>query len=296
MYSAKSAGKNTYRFFSEEMNADLLQRLKLFNNMRADIEKQKFFLHYQPQIDLATGKITGAEALMRWQNSQGQMIGPDTFIPIAEESGLILKLGHFALGEACKQLAEWRNEGFELSMAVNISAMQLSQLDLLKDISRITESTGIPPSSLDLELTETLLMQDIEKSMLMVKAVKQLGVKLSIDDFGTGYSSLSYLKKLNADSLKIDRSFIKDMPHDQDSIAITRAIIHMSKGLGLKIVAEGIENSKQHDLLKEMGCDYSQGYFFSRPVDAKTFLKLLKENGVPYKPVNHLVRFPTSKS
>jgi len=294
MYSAKNAGKDTLRFFSDEMNADMLQRLKLLSDMRNGIQQGEFFLHYQPLIDFKTGKIVGAEALMRWTKANGEQISPATFIPIAEESGLILKLGLLALEESCRQLAEWQNKGFKLNIAVNISTIQLSQLDFFKDIAEITKKHGISSSCLDLELTESLLLKETEKTMLMVKAVKQLGVKLSIDDFGTGYSSLSYLKRLNADQLKIDRSFIKDMPYDQDSIAITRAIIHMSHDLGLKIVAEGVENNKQHELLKTMGCDFSQGYYFSRPVDPHTFYKLLKDNGQRNTKTDNLVPFKPS--
>ncbi len=294
MYSAKNVGRDTLRFFSEEMNADMLQRLKLLNDMRDGIQKRQFFLHYQPQVDIRSGKIVGAEALLRWKMPTGELISPATFIPIAEESGLILRLGQFALDESCRQLASWQKQGFELNMAVNISAIQLSQLDFLKEISEITRKHGVSTASLDLELTESLLLKDTEKTLLMVKAVKQMGVKLSIDDFGTGYSSLSYLKRLNADQLKIDRSFIKDIPYDQDSISITRAIIHMSHDLGLKIVAEGVENNKQYDLLEAMGCDFSQGYYFSRPVDPDTFYKLLKENGNRNRKAGNLVNFKPS--
>ncbi|NNJ92037.1 MAG: EAL domain-containing protein [Gammaproteobacteria bacterium] len=294
MYSAKNAGKNTLRFFSDEMNADMLQRLKLLNDMRNGIQQREFLLYYQPQIDFKTGKIVGAEALMRWARPNGEFISPATFIPIAEESGLILKLGHFALEESCRQLADWQQQGFILNMAVNISAIQLSQLDFLKDVSEITKKYGVSSSSLDLELTESLLLKETEKTILMVKAVKQLGVKLSIDDFGTGYSSLSYLKRLNADQLKIDRSFIKDIPYDQDSISITRAIIHMSHDLGLKLVAEGVENKKQYELLQALGCDFCQGYYFSRPVDPDTFYKLLKDNGKRNSKADNLVAFKSS--
>ncbi|MBT8438224.1 MAG: EAL domain-containing protein, partial [Gammaproteobacteria bacterium] len=200
----------------------------------------------------------------------------------------------FALEESCRQLADWQQQGFNLVMAVNISAIQLSQLDFLKDVSEITKKYGVSSSSLDLELTESLLLKETEKTILMVKAVKQLGVKLSIDDFGTGYSSLSYLKRLNADQLKIDRSFIKDIPYDQDSISITRAIIHMSHDLGLKLVAEGVENKKQYELLQALGCDFCQGYYFSRPVDPDTFYKLLKDNGKRNSKADNLVAFKSS--
>lgn len=294
MYAAKNAGKDNFRFFSEEMNTDMQRRLKLLSDMRNDIQQRRFFLHYQPQIDFKTGKIVGAEALMRWKTANGEYVSPATFIPIAEESGLILKLGRYALEESCRQLAEWQKQGFELKMAVNISALQLSQLEFLKEVSEITRQHDLSASSLDLELTESLLLKETEKTMLMVKAVKQLGVQLSIDDFGTGYSSLSYLKRLNADHLKIDRSFIKDIPYDQDSISITRAIIHMAHDLGLKIVAEGVENKKQYELLEQMGCDFSQGYYYSRPVDPDTFYKLLKDNGRRNTKTNNLVAFKPS--
>ena len=293
MYYSKEAGRDTYRFFSEEMNADMLHRLKLLNDMRSGIDDNEFYLHYQPQIDIKTGNIIGAEALMRWKNKNRKSISPSVFIPIAEESGLILKLGRLALEKSCEQLSKWRKQGYELSMSVNISALQLSKLDLVKDITEAAQKFDIPLSLIDLELTESILLNDAEKTILMVKAVKQLGVQLSIDDFGTGYSSLSYLKKLNADKIKIDRSFIEDLPYDKDSVSITRAIIHMSHELGLKVVAEGIENSKQNELLADMGCDTSQGYFFSRPVDADNFSVLLKEHGIRHK--TNLVSLKTSK-
>lgn len=280
MYSAKDAGRNTYRFFSEEMNFDMLKRLQMLDDIRRGLNRDEFFLHYQPQVDMQSGRIVGAEALMRWVKKDGTAIGPYDFIPVAEESGLILQMGSLALSQACKQLAAWRNAGHELSMAVNVSVAQLSTLELLTDVGKLTSEYKIPVSAIDLELTESLLLQDTEKMVLMVTTIKEFGVKLSIDDFGTGYSSLSYLKRLNADKLKIDRSFIRDLPEDADSISITRAIIHMAHDLGLSIVAEGIETEAQHNLLQEMGCDISQGYYFSKPVDADTFTSLLEKQNI----------------
>jgi len=272
MYSAKEASRDAYRYFSEEMNADLLERLEMQGSMRQSISNGDFFLHYQPQIEVESGRIIGAEALLRWQDANGNFISPDAFIPVAEDSGLIVPLGRWVLEEACRQLAVWRNAGCaDLRMAVNLSALQLGQGSLLTDVREKVLSAGIPFSSLELELTESVLLQDIDQSLEMVSSLKGLGVKLAIDDFGTGYSSLSYLKRLNVDKLKIDRSFVKDLPNDQDSIAITRAIIHMSHDLGLHIVAEGVEHSEQADMLTSMGCDIIQGYFYGHPVAAEEF-------------------------
>ena len=261
------------------MNIDMLERLEIQGKMRVDILQQRFFLHYQPQTDIKTGNIVGFEALLRWQDSNGKLISPAQFIPVAEDSGQILPLGRMVLQEACQQLAHWHKNGHtKLSMAINLSAVELRQVDLKDAIQQAIESASIPPDKLELELTESVLLQDTGKSLEMLRLLKELGVTLSIDDFGTGYSSLSYLKRLNVDRLKIDRSFINDLPDDKDSIAITRAIIHMAHDLGITVVAEGVEKIEQAEILGSMGCKIAQGYFYSEPKNAEAFAQLLAQN------------------
>jgi diguanylate cyclase (GGDEF)-like protein/PAS domain S-box-containing protein len=279
MYSAKDAGRGVFRFFSEEMNIDMLERLEIQGKMREDILQQRFFLHYQPQINVKTGDIVGFEALLRWRDSNGKLISPEQFIPVAEDTGQILPLGRIVLKEACQQLAYWHKNGHtKLSMAINLSAVELRQVDLKDAIQQAIDSTSIPPDKLELELTESVLLQDTGKSLEMVRLLKELGVTLAIDDFGTGYSSLSYLKRLNADRLKIDRGFINDLPDDKDSVTITRAIIHMAHELGITVVAEGVEKIEQAEILGSMGCNIAQGYFYSEPKDAEAFTQLLAQN------------------
>lgn len=286
MYSAKDASRDAYRYFSEEMNVDMLERMEILGSMRKAIKNKDFFLNYQPQFDVPSGRIIGVEALLRWKDANDDFISPEKFIPIAEDSGLILPLGNWVIHEACRQLAIWRNDGHKnISMAINLSAMQLRQANLKNEISDAFLTAGVPSSCIELELTETVLLQDADNTMNMVKSLKELGVNMAIDDFGTGYSSLSYLKQLNADKLKIDRSFVKDLPHDQDSVSIARAIIHMSHDLGLRLIAEGVETIEQAELLSEMGCDVMQGYYFSHPLDAENITRLLNEENDKRDPV-----------
>ncbi len=284
MYSAKDAGRNAYRFFNDRMNVDVMDRILVRNGLMRALEHQEFILHYQPQVDLTTGKIFGVEALIRWENPVIGLVPPDRFIPIAESSGLVVEMGSWVLKEACRQLRKWQDEfGLtDLVMAVNISALQFTRGDLFDAVNTALNESGVSPSSLELELTETVLLKEAEQALEVMSRLRDLGVKMSIDDFGTGYSSMSYLKRLPVDKLKIDRSFVKDIDVDTDDAAIARAVISLGHIMGLSIIAEGVENESQLDFLRSHGCDQYQGYFFSRPVPAQECGKLLVANiGTP---------------
>jgi diguanylate cyclase (GGDEF)-like protein/PAS domain S-box-containing protein len=278
LYSAKEAGRNTYRFFSERMNIDTLENISLQGQLHSALKNLEFLLHYQPQIDMTSGQIIGAEALVRWQHPEMGFIAPDRFIPLAERSGLIIPIGEWVLTEACRQAQIWR-ETCQLQgmvVAVNLSALQFRRSDVVETVTAALDRSGLPPSNLELELTESILLHDLEVVMGTLHRLKEIGVKVSIDDFGTGYSSLSYLKRLAVDKLKIDQSFVRDMVEDAESAAIVRAIIQLGHVLQLMIIAEGVENDSQLALLKKYGCEQFQGYLFSRPVPAEEFTGLCK--------------------
>ncbi len=269
MYSAKDAGRNNIRFFSNEMNAEAAERLTLENELRLALDRGEIFLVYQPQMEIATGSITGFEALIRWRHPELGLIPPDRFIPIAENSGLILQIGEWVLRTACAQARKWLDKGLSaVPVAVNVSAIQFRQEDFLALVRRTLEETGLSPQYLELELTESLLLSNQNVMCAVLQELKEMGVKLAIDDFGTGYSSLSYLKRFRVNKLKIDRSFIRDIGTDPDDAAITAAIISMAKSLNLKVIAEGVENEAQMSFLRELCCDEIQGYYFSKPITA----------------------------
>jgi diguanylate cyclase (GGDEF)-like protein len=273
MYRAKAAGRNTYRFFDQEMNKDSFERLKVRSGLRQAIERNEFVLHYQPQVDLTTNRIFGAEALLRWQSPEMGLMAPGRFISVAEESGLIVPIGAWVIKEACRQVAAWRKTGLpELTVAVNLSALQFLQGDLEKTVKDALEASGLEPHCLELELTESILIQDTEAILATVKRLAALGVQLSIDDFGTGYSSMSYLKRFSVDKLKIDQSFVRDLATDPDDAAIVRAIIQMAQSMGLKTIAEGVETEEILQLLRGLHCDEAQGYHFARPLPAADFV------------------------
>lgn len=278
LYHAKEAGRNTYRFFSEEMNSDALQHMQLQGQLRNALKKQEFQLHYQPLIDITSGRIIGAEALLRWQHPEQGAISPAKFIPLAESSGLIIPIGEWVLNEACRQAQAWREIHHfpPMLIAVNLSALQFKRGNLLETVTGALERSGLPASQLELELTESILLQDMETVMKTLGSLKAIGVKLSIDDFGTGYSSLSYLKRLDVDKLKIDQSFVRDLMEDADDASIVKAIIQLSQTLQLTTIAEGVETSAQLGILKSNGCDQYQGYLFSRPLPAEEFACLCK--------------------
>jgi diguanylate cyclase (GGDEF)-like protein/PAS domain S-box-containing protein len=276
MYQAKEAGRNTYRFYAEQMNVDAVEYLQIRNNLRRGLEREEFVLHYQPQIDLSNNAIIGAEALIRWNHSEFGLIPPGRFIGLAEESGLIVQIGEWVLHEACRQAIAWQAAGLpELVIAVNLSAVQFKRGDLEKSVINALTNSGLAPALLELELTESILIQDTEKVLAMVRRLKALGVKLSLDDFGTGYSSLSYLKTFAVDKVKIDQSFVRDMADDPNDAVIVRTIIQMAKSLNLKTIAEGVETERQLALLHLQRCDEAQGYFFARPMPAEAFSRYL---------------------
>ncbi len=266
MYRAKEQGRNGYQLYKEAMNVAAFERLMLENNLRKAIEREEFILHYQPQVHLGTGVVVGVEALVRWSHPELGLVPPGKFIPIAEEMGMILPLGELVLRTACRQAALWNAGGRPLRVAVNLSGRQVGQRGLVEIVTSILEETGLNPRLLDLELTESALIQNGEAAVLNLRRLRALGVRLSVDDFGTGYSSLSYLRRFPLDTLKIDRSFVQDMEKDIEGQAIARAIIDLSHALSLEVVAEGVETPEQRQCLMEMGCDIMQGYLFSPPV------------------------------
>lgn len=276
LHHSKRNGQNHYRVYSHQMNARSLERLALENSLRKALTANELFLCYQPQVNLSTGKIIGAEALIRWQHPEKGLIPPEGFIPMAESTGLINSIGHWVLLEACGQMKTWLDSGFPLKrMAVNLSSVQFQQVEFMKIIRDVLESSGLSSSYLELELTETSVMRNADKSISLLHDVREEGVALSVDDFGTGYSSLSYLKRFPINALKIDRSFIKDIEHNPDDAAITYSIITMAHNLNLKVIAEGVETAGQLALLQRHHCDEAQGFLFGRPMQANEFVKLL---------------------
>jgi diguanylate cyclase (GGDEF)-like protein/PAS domain S-box-containing protein len=270
MYRAKNAGRNTYRFFDSQMNVEAIEQLSMRNGLRRALANDEFVLHYQPQIDLTDNRVIGVEALIRWNHPELGMISPARFIPIAEDSGLIVPISEWVLREACRQAAAWSRTGdTPIMMAVNLSAVQFKRGDVEQSIVVALEQSGIEPSLLELELTESILISDADNILATIKRIKQLGVKLSIDDFGTGYSSLSYLKRFQVDKLKIDQSFIYGLDTDPENAAIVSAIIQMAKSLGLTTIAEGVETLPTLERLQALGCTEAQGYYFARPMPAK---------------------------
>lgn len=279
MYHAKEQGKNAYQFYKENMNTMLFERILLENNLHRAIERNEFLLYYQPKIDTTSWKICGVEVLLRWQHSEMGLVGPSRFIPIAEETNLIIPIGEWVLRAACTQCMLWNKEGLPLlSVAVNLSGRQLKHQNLLETIRKILEETGFNPEYLELELTESVIMHQAEKITETLHKLKAMGIKISIDDFGTGYSSLSYLKRFPIDKLKIDQSFVRDVTTDADDSAIVTAIIAIAQSLKLKIVAEGVETADQLAFLKSMQCDEVQGFYFSRPLSTDETTCLLREN------------------
>ncbi|MBW7902809.1 MAG: EAL domain-containing protein [Rhodocyclaceae bacterium] len=269
LYQAKSAGRNARRFYTERMNVDALERLQTRAALHRALDNAEFELHYQPQIDLTTKRVVGVEALLRWNRGGREMVPPARFIPDAEESGLIVQIGDWVLGEACAQAARWQAEGLpEMTVAVNLSAVQFRRGDLERSVLRALDESGLDPARLELELTESLLLDDAEAVLAAARRLKSLGVLLSIDDFGTGYSSLAYLKRFAVDKLKIDQSFVRDIASDPDDAAIVRAIVSMAHSLKLKVIAEGVETEDITRFLAIYHCDEAQGYFYARPMPA----------------------------
>jgi diguanylate cyclase (GGDEF)-like protein/PAS domain S-box-containing protein len=276
MYRAKSEGRSNCRFFSQEMNARALETLVLGASLRLALERHELFLHYQPQYELASGAATGVEALLRWRSPEHGLVPPSRFVPLAEESGLIEPIGEWVLRTACRQLRAWRDSGLQLKrIAVNLSARQFRHPDLLQRVSDVLAETGLAAPHLELEVTESMVMQRPEDAAAVLAQLKATGITIAVDDFGTGYSSLSYLKRLPIDVLKVDQSFVRGVPRDTGDVAIIRAIIAMAKSLKLRLIAEGIENPDQRAFLEREGCEEGQGYFFNRPAPAEEIARLL---------------------
>lgn len=279
MYRAKQEGRNGYRYFTAEMQASSSRNLQLVTALRYALDRKQLYLHYQPQLSMYDDRIIGAEALLRWQHPELGSISPAEFIPIAEDTGLILPIGEWVLRQAVQQAKVWIEDGHgPLIMAVNLSAIQFRHSDLPDLVMRILNEVGLPPEYLELELTEGVAMHDPQGAIAVMNNLHELGIRMSIDDFGTGYSSLSYLKKFKVYKLKIDQSFVRDISTDPEDKAIVSAIINMARSLGLQTIAEGVETSEQLAFLREQGCDEVQGYYYSKPLPAEQFDQFLKEN------------------
>jgi EAL domain-containing protein (putative c-di-GMP-specific phosphodiesterase class I) len=267
MYRSKSLGRNTYSFFSDELNSAVASRVSLEGHLRRAVERQEFVLHYQPKADLRNGKVTGVEALLRWQRPGQGLVAPDRFVDVLEDTGLILPVGAWVVRAACEPLAAWDRQGLPpLRMAVNLSARQFRHLYLASMVGDSLRENGIDPQRLEIELTESLLMEDNDNTRSMLEGFRRLGVRLALDDFGTGHSSLSYLKRFNVDTLKIDRSFVQSLPGKDEDMAICAAVIALGRSMKMEVVAEGVESPEQMAALRELGCHAMQGYLLGRPM------------------------------
>ena len=281
MYQAKETGRHSYQFFTSVMNVRAVERQSIEENLRRALERNELSLQYQPKIDLRTGQISGAEALIRWTHPVRGLVSPAQFIPVAEDCGLILPIGQWVLREACRQARVWVDAGLPLgTMAVNISSVEFRDDDFLESVFAALKDIGLDPQSLELELTESVLMKRAESAAVVLKKLRARGVQVAVDDFGTGYSSLSYLRKFPIDALKIDQSFVRQITSTPDDVTIVTAIISMARSLNLRVVAEGVETKHERLFLKAHQCDEAQGYLFSRPVSAEEFAGLLK-SGIP---------------
>jgi PAS domain S-box-containing protein len=279
MYTVKEGGRNGWQLFDDAMNAATAQRWRLETALHRALERNELVLHYQPKIDATTGAIVGAEALMRWSRD-GELVPPAQFIAVAEESGLIVPITEWAIDEACRQLLAWREAGVApVPVSINISSRHVQRASLIEPISRALATSGLPAHLLELELTETVLMQNLEAALPLLQALKKLGVSISIDDFGTGYSSLAYLKRLPIDTLKIDRSFVRELESSDDDAAIVAAVIALGRSLNLRVIAEGVETRGQMARLVAQGCALMQGWLFAKAVDGDAFLELLRARG-----------------
>lgn len=278
MYQVKEQGRNGYHFFKESIHNSALNRLTMESEMRKAIEREEFVLFYQPQVDTHTGRVVGMEALIRWIHPEKGMVPPFHFIPIAEETGLIAPIGEWVIYEACRQNKAWQNSGLDgLKVAVNLSARQFSDKELLDKVAKVLDETGLDPAWLEMEITESTIMNDIESTITVLERLSDMGLALAIDDFGTGYSSLSYLKRFPINKLKIDKSFIDDVIKSEDDATIVAAIIGLSHNLKLNVICEGVEDSDQHVWLRDHQCNEIQGYYFSKPLPADEFESFVRE-------------------
>ncbi len=286
MYYAKESGRNNYKFFEKSMNVRAVQRQSVEASLRRALERHEFVLHYQPKINLESGLMVGVEALIRWHHPERGLLPPTQFIPIAEDCGLILSIGHWVLREACRQGQAWQQAGLRpITIAVNTSALEFRAADFLDNIRTTLAETGLQAACLELELTESVLMRDAEATNDMLHALAGLGIKLTVDDFGTGYSSLSYLRRFPIDTLKIDQSFVQQMTSNPGDASLVSAVINMGKSLHQRVIAEGVETSEQHDFLLAEQCDEGQGYYYGRPMVADALASLLQTGLSPSPPV-----------
>jgi len=278
MYRAKHEGRNTYSFFSKELQQHSMQRLQLEGALRRALVQDEFVLHYQPKVELNTGRIVGAEALLRWKSPEHGLVGPNEFIPAAEESGLIVPIGAWVLSAACQQYQAWHLKGLDsISLAINLSPRQFRQKDLTRTIREVVEAYAVPPARLEFEITENMMMQpDAE---IILNELQAMGVGLAIDDFGTGYANLAFIKRFRMHTLKIDRSFIQGIPGNTEDVSLVRTIVGMAKSLAMAVLAEGVETREQADFLRSIDCDLCQGYYFGRPVPAEAFEAMIQAAG-----------------
>ena len=266
MYHAKERGKNNFRFYSDELSTDSLERLALESSLRLAVDRGEFLLHYQEKHDLRSGEITGAEALLRWQHPTLGLIQPMQFLPLAEETGLIIPIGKWVIEAACKQVSKWLEEGLPpRCISVNLTERQFTDAHLLDDIAKILHSTGINPAQLELEITESLLLRNFDRALKTLSKIKALGVRIAIDNFGTSYTSLSTLDKFHFDTLKIDGSVIRDIANEPSDKQLTEAIISVGRTMAMTIVAEGVETQEQADFLLASSCDQVQGFYYNKP-------------------------------
>jgi diguanylate cyclase (GGDEF)-like protein len=279
MYHAKKSGRNDYACFSESMKEEALRKLTLEGDLRKAIERKEFELYYQPKIDSQTDRVCGLEVLIRWRHPERGMVSPVEFIPVAEETGLIVPIGEWVLRVACSQTRTWHNSGVHnLPISVNVSSRQFRKNALMETVTEILAESGMAPRQLELEVTETTMLQDEDEAVTALLRLKELGIQVALDDFGTGYSSLSYVRRLPLDTIKIDRSFVKELGQDSESASIVTAIIAMAHSLGLRVVAEGVETEQQADFLRSQGCEELQGFLYSEPVPAAAIPALLKDD------------------
>jgi diguanylate cyclase (GGDEF)-like protein len=279
MYLAKQEGKNNFQFFSKEIRASSIERMTLESHLSNALDRGEFLLQYQAKVSIRTGEINGVEALLRWWNSELGAVSPAQFIPVAEDTGLIVPIGKWVMLTACAQSVAWQQAGLSpVCMAVNVSPRQFKDPRLLDDIAEVLRATGADPSLLELEITESMVMHNVEQAVQKLRAIKEMGVRLAIDDFGTGYSSLAQLKRFPIDTLKVDRSFIREIPTNAEDRAITEAVIAMGRTLGVTVVAEGVETAEQQTFLSSRSCDEMQGYYFSKPSHPDRFATLLRKH------------------
>jgi predicted signal transduction protein with EAL and GGDEF domain len=278
MYHAKDKGKDNYQFYTKQLSLDVQERLDLEQELLRALEKEELILYYQPQYDLHSRKICGAEALLRWNSENLGWVPPDNFISVAEETGIIVNIGYFVFEEACREYMKWEELGLDIgSISINMSSIQFREEDLFERLKRIILDTGIPAHKIEIEITESFIMEYSTTNLTILEDLRNIGCRISIDDFGTGYSSMSYMKKLALDTIKIDKSFIMDLPGDTHDAEVSKAIIALSQSLGYQVIAEGIETEEQEAFLRKYKCDIGQGFYFAKPMDNVTFIDFVLE-------------------